>query len=225
MNNYPIPSATKQVCLTETELMAMQFPTSQKLKPKVYKPIEGERMIQVRRLPEGYFITDHGRLLHQKTKKTGRIVTTEIRGSIREGNKVALITSGDRGKVAIKHARLMLEAFTPNAKSNYRQAVCLDGNPLNLLLENWKWMTIKNASLYRSQTGERKPKLKTKVIEGVNGKYIRRVVFSDGDLAEMERLLLAQISIHKIAEIFESQTGYVAMIKKKLLKRLNKENV
>ena len=217
---YPIPSATKLVCLTETEMMALQFPTPKKVTPKKWTPIDGERLLPVSRLPEGYFISDHGRLLHQYQKKSGRIVKTELRGTIMNGYKTALITSGARGKVPVRIARIMLEAFRPHSRSNYRQAVALDGNTMNTMLDNWEWMTLKKANVYRRNTGEKKPRLKTKEVMGRYGKFTQRVFYSDMDIAEMERLILAGITLQKIAEIFRCNSSYPNVVKKNLLKRL-----
>lgn len=219
MSEYKIPSPTKTVCVTETELTALQFPAPKKVSPKKWNPIPGENLLPIEKLGNEYFISDHGRLLHQTQKKNGRLTQTEIRGSIENGRRFALITNSPSGKIKIKFERTLLECFRPIKRSNYFQAVPLDGDPLNLKLDNWAWMSRIEASRYKKESGQSRAKLKTQVVEGRYGQTIKRTVYSDKEIAEMERLLNAGISVAKIAEIFESQQSYISYVKKNLAKK------
>lgn len=223
LTSYNVPSATKQVCLTETELLALQFPAPKKVTSTKWQPIPGEVIEPCPKLGDGYFITNSGRVMHRKTKANGRVNESEIKGTIKRNHKTILVTNGTNGKVAIRVSRVLLETFKPHKKSAYLQAVALDGNTLNLHIDNWSWMSVYDATRYRKDTGEAKPKLHTREIEGRRGIYTKRVIYSDAEVKEIERLLVAGIAMGKIAEIFECSLNFVTQTRKQLEKKLKND--
>jgi hypothetical protein len=221
--NYKIPSATETVCITETELMALEHPATKPYRTINYTPIPGERMLHVKRLPDGYFITDHGRLIHRFQKKNGREVSNLIKGTLQGKYRRTMVTDTKGKKIIVRYARIMLEAFFPRRGTQYLQAVALDGDPTNLLLSNWTWMATMQANAYRRESGETKPPIKTRLVKGRYGQMKKRSAYSDNDIAEIERLMNANISINKIAEIFGCTVSYLSYMKKQLKIRLRNE--
>ncbi len=224
LTEYPIPSATNIVCLTETELMALQFPSVTKNKTYKFVLRKGEELKPCPRLGKDYFITNQGRVMRKKQKPNGRVIETELKGSWHNGQKKICVTNPQ--KVVGQVARLMLDAFKPPVLALGRSVfghlfypVALDGNTRNLNLDNWTWMSKADANQYRKDTGENKPMLHVKEVQGRNKKFIRRVIYSDFEISEIERLLDAGIANKKVAEIFDCAPAYVGTIKKKLQKR------
>lgn len=211
LSQYDIPSATKTVCLTETELLALQFPSKDAVSKESWKDLPGEELRPCEKLGPGYFITNKGRVQHVITKKSGRLARNEIKGKYYPLTG-RVVTVYNPGRIAVRFGRIMLEAFKPMPRSQYLEAVPMDGDNGNLLLENWSWMTKTEARRYRQAIGEEKLKIHSISYQGRYGKVNRAVKYSDHEISEMIRLVDAGISRAKVAKIFDCTSNYITYV-------------
>ena len=209
---YSIPSPTETICLTQTQLEAVKYPSREKIHRIPWKDIPGERVANIKEFSPNHFISDHGRV-----KVIGEGTSYELKGNKNHnGRHIKIFTPKINQK---QISRLVLKYFGDPVKEPIRGliAVHLDGDTENDHITNLKWMT---RSEYRQYTGIIDTKKKfEKYTTRTGKKATRRVRYSAKDISEMSRLSDAGVNIPRIAEIFHTQPVVITYNIKKFKKQ------
>jgi hypothetical protein len=203
-DNY-IPSDTRFVKISETELYAIKWPA---IKPKQIRkivPIDGEIWRPIPETEGLFYISNLGRIKSSRRMKNGRLIEKHVEGtsSCKNKQRVRLVVGN---KLLTDYTcRIVMKVFDPIPDAPKKVVIYLDGDITNNKLENLQWGTKKQAREWIKANGEEVPWLKTRErVHPITGKVtIWKTRFSDSDVTHMIRLYKSNISPQKIAQIFD----------------------
>jgi hypothetical protein len=206
-----IPSDTRFIRLSETELYAIKWPSKKHKQLAKIQPIEGEIWRPVPEMYDIIFVSNLGRIKSVRTMRNGRLVEKELTGKTKKNGKRHISLRHDNRMIQDYVCRIVLKVFNPIPNMDRRYAIEIDGDPANTALSNLKWATKSEHFKHLKATGVIKPLLKKReVINPITGKITyRNTKFSDHDVSEMIRLFNAGVSVDKIKEIFDCSTNQI----------------